>query len=255
MRWVAFKTLLRRECLVVARNWLVTLAPPAISITLYFGIFGKLLGTRIGPMHDMPYIEYMMPGLIALSAIPSAFMHSAAGVLGARFLGYIEEVLVAPQPRWLVLAGYVAGGVVRGTAVAMMAAVVAMLFTGLHAVSLAMALLALLLATTAAATAGFITGLFANNFYQVSLVQGLVLVPLAFLGGVFVPVAELPPWARLISHANPVFYMLSGVRSGLSGVAEAPVLVSIVIEASCALALLWVALRLVNTRELSQQGM
>ncbi|HUQ11312.1 MAG TPA: ABC transporter permease [Steroidobacteraceae bacterium] len=254
MRWIAFTTLFRRECAVIARYWLVTLAPPAISMALYFGIFGKVLGGRIGTIVGVPYIEYMAPGLIALTAIPSAFMHSAAGMLGARFIGYIEEVLVAPQPRWIVLAGYVAGGVMRGLVVASMAALVALLFSGFHGVSPGLTLVAVLLAATISATGGFITGMLAKSFERVSMTQGLILVPMAFLGGVFVPVSALPEWARFVSHANPVFYMVSAVRSGIGGAAEAPVALSIAVMLVFAAALLLIALRLVSTRELRQHG-
>jgi ABC-2 type transport system permease protein len=254
LRWVAFKTLFRRECAVIARYWLVTIAPPAISITLYFGIFGKVLGGRIGSVSGMPYIEYMTPGLIALAAIPSAFMHSAAGVLGARFIGYIEELLVAPQPRWLLMAGYVAGGIARGLVVATVAAMVALLFSGFRGASLPMTVSAVLLCATVSATAGFITGLFANSFERVSMTQGLILVPLAFLGGVFVPVSALPTWVQLLSHVNPVFYMVSAVRGGLTGAAEASAGVSMFFMVLIAAALLLIALRVVNRRELRQQG-
>lgn len=254
MRWVAFKTLVRRERDDIARFWLVTVAPPGISTFLYFAVFGGVLGARIGPMAGVPYIEYMAPGLIALTTIPSAFMHSAAGMLGARFIGFIEELLVAPQPKWMLLAGSVAGGVMRGLFVAAISTSIAVCFSGFHRMSIVLTVAALVLAAMVSSTAGFITGLLANSFEKVSVIQGLVLVPLAFLGGVFVPISSMPEWARLFSKVNPVFHMVNAIRGALTGESEVPVGVSFAVVAAFAAVLLVVAVRLVVRRELRFQG-
>lgn len=253
MWWVAFKTLFRRERDAIARYWLVTVAPPAISTLLYFGIFGGVLGARIGPMQGVPYVEYMTPGLIALTSIPAAFIHSAAGLLGARLIGFVEELLVAPQSRWILLLGHVTGGVMRGLVVAAVATGIALLFSGFRGMSVALTFAALLLCAVVASLGGFITGLLANSFERVSMTQGLILVPLAFLGGVFVPLSGLPEWAQHLSRANPVFYMVSAIRAGITGEAEVPVSVALAVVVMFGVGLFVVALRLVTRRELRFQ--
>jgi ABC-2 type transport system permease protein len=245
---VAFKTLLRREWHAIARRWLVTLAPPAISTTLYFTIFGGVLGPHIGRVGGVQYMNYMVPGLIVLTAIPSAYMHSAAGLLGARNLGYIEEILVAPQPRWVILAGHVAGGVMRGLIVATVSAVIALGFTGFAASSPWLALVALVLITVVSATCGCIVGVIVNTFERVSIVQGLLLIPLAFLGGVFIPVADLPGWAHGVSRANPVFYMVNAMRGSLTGAADMPLDASFAAVAGIAAMLIAAATRVFDAR-------
>ncbi len=205
----------------------------------------RATGRQIGGMH---YIEYMVPGLIVLTTISAAYIHSAAGLLGARNLGYIEELLVAPQPRWIILAGYIAGGVARGAAVGTVATVIAVIFAGFSASSPWLSLAALLMVAVVSATGGCIVGLIANTFERVSMVQGLIVVPLAFVGGVFVPVAELPGWAQVLSRGNPVFYMVNAVRGGFTGVAEVPIVVAFVSVATMGAVLLLAALQVTNAR-------
>lgn len=248
MRWIALRTLIRREFAVIARYWLVTLAPPAISATLYFTIFGGVLGPRVGLIGGVRYIDYMVAGLIVLSTIPAAYMHSAAGLLGARNYGYIEELLVAPQPRWVILLGYVSGGVMRGLCVAAVSMTIALAFTGFSISSVWLSLGSLCLIAIVAATTGCIVGLIANTFERVSMVQGLILVPLAFVGGVFIPVAELPAWAQTFSLGNPMFYMVSAVRCGFSGACEVRAGVSFMVVALIGAVLMVVAGRVANSR-------
>lgn len=245
MRWIALKTLLRRECGVIGRYWFVTLAPPAVSTILYFAIFGRVLGERIGPMDDVPYVEYMTPGLIALAVVPYAFSHSAAGLLGARMFGYLEELLVAPQPRWIILVSHVFGGVVRGLLVALVCIAIALLFSEFGRLSGSTAL-ALLLVAAVSALGGFIAGLIGKSFEQMSLIQGVILVPLAIFGGVFTPVSDWPEWAQSISRFNPVFYMVSGLRSGICGISEVDAGVAFLILAMLGVILLLIALRLLR---------
>lgn len=258
MRWIAVKTLIRRECHVIGRHWLVTLAPPAISTILYFSIFGQVLGEHIGPMDGVRYVEYMTPGLVALSVIPYAFGHSGAGFLGARMFGFVEELLVAPQPRWVLLVGYVGGGVVRGLLVAAIPIAIAMTFLDFGSLSVCLTITALILVALVCALAGFITAAIARSFEQIGLVQGIILFPLVILGGVFVPVSTLPAWAECFSRLNPVFYMVSAIRSGMCGSSEVHAAVSMLALGLLSGALFLIALRLVagesvtSTRESSR---
>ena len=221
--WIGLRTVLRRECAVIATFWSVTLAPPVISTLLYFAIFGDILGKRIGSFGGVDYLHYVAPGLIILWVIPYAFGHTAAGFLGARLFRYLEEILVTPLPGWAVIVGYVMGGVLRGLLVGAAATATTLLFAPLHVRSALVTIAALSLAALVSSLAGFVTALFATSFEQVRAIQGLILTPLMFLGGVFNPVSMLPDWAQKLSLANPMLYMVNAVRYGLLGTSDVPI--------------------------------
>lgn len=241
MRWIGLKTLLLRECTVIVRFWGVTLAPPAVSTVLYFIVFGEIIGRRIGSIDGIDYIQFMAPGIIVLWVVPYSFGHTAGGFLGAKFFKYIEELLVSPQPHWVIMAGYVMGGLARGILVGMTAAVITLCFTPVPVHSVLLGLTAIALAAAVAALAGFITGLFANNFEQVFMIQGLILTPLMYLGGVFNSLSTLPVWAQTLSRANPMFYMVNAFRYGLLGESDVAIGVSISLMFAAGVVLLLVA--------------
>ena len=242
--WIGLNTIFLRECAVIARFWSVTLAPPVMTTILYFAVFGGILGKRIGSFGGVDYLHYMAPGLIALWVIPYAFGHSASGFLGSKFFKYIEEILVSPLPAWVVLLGYVMGGVTRGFLVGGAAAVTTLLILHLHVRSVLVTVAALSLAALVASLGGFITGLFAKRFEQVQTIQGSILTPLMFFGGVFNPVSMLPGWAQKLSLANPMLYMVNAVRYGLLGVSDVPVGLTLAVMCSVATALFAIAVKL-----------
>ncbi len=221
-RWIGFKTLVRRECIVIVRFWSITLAPPAVMTVLYFVVFGQVIGPRIAGAGGVDYVHYLAPGLILLWVIPYSFGHTAAGLLGARSFKFIEEVLVSPMPDWLVMIGYVVAGMIRGIVVGIIAGLATLLFVQLNIHSVFVSVVVLSLTAFVAALGGFITGLFAKSFDQVTLIQGSILTPLTYLGGVFASVATLPKWAQILSAANPMFYMVDAFRYGFLGVSEVP---------------------------------
>lgn len=227
IRWIGLKTLVRREWGTILRFWFATLAPPIITTVLYFTIFGEVIGARIGSFEGYAFIQYMAPGLIMLWVITNAYGHTAGGFLGARIFRFLEELLVAPLPRWVVMLGYVIAGVIRGVLVGLVVAITMLLFTRLHIYSLAASVVVLLLAALVSALAGFIAALFANDFDSVYGVQSLVLVPLLYIGGVFVPVAALPDWAQALTLANPMFYIVNAFRYGVLGVSDVPIAVAV----------------------------
>jgi len=227
MRWIGLKTIVRRECAVIAQFWSFTLAPPAIMTLLYFAVFGAIVGKRVGSLNGFDYIQYMAPGLIILWVVPYSFGHTAAGFLGARFFKYIEEIQVSPLPDWIIMAGYVIGGVIRGLLVGVIAIITTLFFTHLHIHSLLMSVAILLLAALVSALGGFITGLFVKSFDQVGIMQTSIITPLMYIGGVFNPVSMLPDWARQLSLANPMFYMVNAFRYALLGVTDMPVGVAV----------------------------
>jgi ABC-2 type transport system permease protein len=213
----------------MVRFWSITLAPPAVMTILYFAIFGEIIGQRIGPAGGVAYIQFLAPGLILLWVIPYSFGHTAAGLLGARLFKFIEELLVSPLPDWTVMMGYVVAGMIRGIVVGIIAGVATLTFTQLTIHSVLVSVLVLSLTALVASLAGFITGLFAKTFDQVSLIQGSILTPLTYLGGVFASVATLPDWAQTLSVANPMFYMVDAFRYGFLGASDVPAGTSVTI--------------------------
>jgi ABC-2 type transport system permease protein len=221
-RWIGFQTLVRRECTVIVRFWSVTLAPPAVMTVLYFAVFGQIMRQRIGEVGGVDYGHYLTPGLILLWVIPYSFGHTAAGLLGARSFKFIEELLISPMPDWVVMMGYVVSGMIRGVLVGIIAGIATLLFVQLNIHSVFVSVLVLSLTAFVAALGGFITGLLAKSFDQVTLIQGSILTPLTYLGGVFASVVTLPEWAQMLSLANPMFYMVDGFRFGFLGLSDVP---------------------------------
>ncbi|HEY4367955.1 MAG TPA: ABC transporter permease [Steroidobacteraceae bacterium] len=217
---VGFKTIVAREFSRIVRIWAQTIVPPAITAALYFIIFGSLIGRRLGDMGGYSYIQYIAPGLIMMSVITNSYGNVVSSFFGAKFGKHIEELLVAPLPNWLIVLGYVAGGVVRGMVVGAVVTIITLLFTNLHIANPWVVISAVLLSSIVFALAGMINAIFAKNFDQITFIPTFVLTPLTYLGGVFYTVKMLPPWAQSISHANPILYMVNAFRQGFLGVSD-----------------------------------
>jgi ABC-2 type transport system permease protein len=244
MYWIGLKTIVFREYGVIARYWGFTLAPPVITTILYFTIFGKIFGPRIGSFDGIDYGRYMAPGLIVLWVIPYSFGHTAAGLVGARFFKFIEEVLVSPLPGWVLMSGYVLGGIARGFLVGMAVALTALFFTHLSVHSIAVSVAALFLAAAVSSLGGYIAATFARTFEHVITPQILILTPLTYIGGVFTSVSMLPDWARAVSLANPMFYMVNIFRYGILGVSDVPPGAAFLVISALAVALFLAAAKL-----------
>ncbi|MGH8041787.1 MAG: ABC transporter permease [Rudaea sp.] len=218
---IALGTIVRREVMRILRIWSQTLLPPAITVTLYFIIFGSLIGRRIGEMAPgISYIEYIAPGLIMMSVIQNAYGNITSSFFGAKFQRFVEEMLVSPMPSWTILAGYVSGAVLRGFMVGVIVLGISLLFTKIHLYHPFVTLSTFVLAATIFGLLGFVNAIFARKFDDIAIIPTFVLTPLTYLGGVFYNVAQLPtPWKE-ISHLNPILYMVSAFRYGLLGVAE-----------------------------------
>lgn len=219
---IAFYTLLSREVLRFLRIWVQTILPPAITMGLYFAIFGTLIGSRIGPMGGFSYMEFIAPGLIMMAVITNSYSNVVSSFYGARFQRHIEEMLVSPVPNGLILLGYVGGGVARGLVVGALVTGVGLFFTEWRVVHPFITVAALLLTATLFSIAGFINGIYANNFDDVSIVPTFVLTPLTYLGGVFYSIELLSPFWQKMSLLNPILYMVSTFRYGLLGVSDTP---------------------------------
>ena len=216
-RWVGFNTIIIREFSRMIRIWGQTLVPPAITATLYFLIFGSLIGRRIGDMGGVSYMQYIAPGLIMMSVITNSYGNVVSSFFGAKFGRHIEELLVSPLPNWLIVLGYVLGGVLRGLLVGVVVTVIALFFTRLHVVHWFSVMGAVLLTALVFSLGGFVNAIFAKNFDQVSFVPAFILTPLTYLGGVFYSIAMLPDWAQHLSRANPILYMVNAFRYGFLG--------------------------------------
>ncbi|MEJ5209635.1 ABC transporter permease [Denitratimonas sp. CY0512] len=219
---VAFHTIARREIVRILRIWAQTLVPPVITMTLYFLIFGKLIGARIGDMGGYNYMDYIVPGLVMMSVIQNAYGNIASSFFGAKFGRHVEELLVSPAPNLVILAGYVAGGVMRGLMVGVIVLLVAMCFTQVRIPYPLVTLSTVILGATIFALAGFVNAAYAKKFDDITIVPTFILTPLTYLGGVFYSITLLPGWAQAATHANPIFYMVNAFRYGLLGVSDVP---------------------------------
>jgi ABC-2 type transport system permease protein len=220
--WVTFATLLNKEVLRFSRIWVQTILPSAITTTLYFVIFGRLIGDRIGTMGGLDYMDFIVPGLVLMGVITNSYSNVVSSFYSSKFSRYVEELLVSPAPSWVILAGYVAGGVARGLTVGLVVMAVAMLFTELTVYSWPITLLVFVLTSVLFALGGFINAIYANSFDDISIVPTFILTPLTYLGGVFYSIDLLPPFWQSVSLANPILYMINAFRYGLLGVSDIP---------------------------------
>lgn len=220
---IALYTITRREVRRMLRIWTQTLIPPAITMTLYFVIFGTLIGRRIGVVeHGFSYMQYIVPGLVMMSVITNSYGNITSSFFGSKFGRYVEELLASPMPSWVVLSGYVAGAVLRGLLVGAIVLCIALLFTSLHLAHPLVAVTTVLLGSSIFSLAGFINAMFARKFDDIAIVPTFVLTPLTYLGGVFYSVNMLgEPW-HAISLVNPILYMVNAFRYGVLGIGDVP---------------------------------
>lgn len=224
---VAFKSILIKEITRFTRIWVQTLVPPAITMTLYFLIFGNLVGSRIGEMGGVSYMEFIAPGLIMMSVITNSYSNVASSFFSAKFQRNLEELIVAPVPHYVMIAGYVGGGVVRGLLVGLIVTLVAMFFVDLSVQHLGLVIVTVFLTSVLFALGGLINAVFAKSFDDISIIPTFVLTPLTYLGGVFYSLSLLPDFWRGVSALNPVVYMINVFRYGFLGFADMSVPLSI----------------------------
>jgi len=217
---VAIRTLVRKEMIRVLRIWVQTIVPPAITMTLYFIIFGNLIGRRIGTMDGFDYMQYIAPGLIMMSVITNSYGNVVSSFFGAKFGRHLEEMLVSPMSNSAIIIGHVAGGVLRGLAVGALVTIIALFFTRLQVRHPLMTVSIVLLSSTVFALAGFINAVFAKKFDDISIVPTFVLTPLTYLGGVFYSISLLPDFWQTVSKANPILYMVNAFRYGILGTSD-----------------------------------
>ncbi|CAI8444163.1 MAG: Inner membrane transport permease YadH [Halieaceae bacterium] len=222
-QWVALLTLMRKEIRRYTRIWSQTLLPSAITMSLYFLIFGSLIGSRIGEMGGVSYMEFVVPGLIMMAIVTNSYANVVSSFFGSKFNNSIEELLVSPTPNHIVLLGFVSGGVSRGMLVAVIVTIVASLFVELNIHSYAVVVAVVTLTSILFSLCGLINAVFANTFDDINIVPTFVLTPLTYLGGVFYSLKLLPEFWATVSQANPLVYVVNAFRFGMLGVSDVSV--------------------------------
>lgn len=245
--YVALKTIWRKEITRFMRIWVQTLVPPAITMSLYFVIFGSLIGSRIGTMGGFQYMEFIVPGLIMMSVITNSYANVSSSFFSAKFQRNVEELIVSPVPTIIIILGYVGGGVSRAVLTGTIVTCISMLFVDISIHSFGMIAITLLLTSTLFSTAGLINAVYAKSFDDISIIPTFVLTPLTYLGGVFYSMSLLPEFWQMVSKINPIVYMVSGFRFGFLGVSDFTVATSLTVLALFNLIFFAIAYRLIST--------
>ncbi|QEQ97296.1 ABC transporter permease [Neptunomonas concharum] len=245
--WIAFTTIVIKEIRRFTRIWGQTLLPPAITMTLYFIIFGNLIGSRIGEMGGFNYMEFIVPGLIMMSVITNSYGNVVSSFFSTKFQRNIEELLVSPIPNWVILSGYVVGGVSRGLAVGLIVTLLSLFFTQLQIHNLWVTVATVALTSVLFSLGGFINAIFANSFDDVSIIPTFILTPLTYLGGVFYSIQLLPEFWQMVSQLNPILYMVNTFRYGILGVSDINVAFAFTMILIFTALLFFVALKLLNS--------
>ena len=244
--WVGFSTIVIREFNRIVRIWGQTVVPPTVTATLYFVIFGSLIGRRVGLVGGYNYTQFIAPGLIMMTVITNSYGNVVSSFFGAKFGKHLEELLVSPLPNWLILAGYIAGGILRGLLVGSVVTLVSLFFTRLAVQHVWVVLSAALLTSMVFSLGGFVNALFAKNFDQISWFPTFVLNPLTYLGGVFYSITMLPSWAQYVSRVNPILYMVSAFRYGFLGSTDVDLGLAYAIMVGAAAVMFTLAVTLLN---------
>lgn len=227
--FTALRSLAAKETNRYLRIWVQTLVPPVITTSLYFIIFGNLIGGRIGEMDGFSYMQFIVPGLIMMSVITSSYSNVSSSFFSQKFQKNIEELLVAPVPTHIIIWGFVLGGVGRSVLVGTLVTMISLFFVPLQVHSWIIVIVTLLMTAILFSLAGLLNGIFAQSFDDVSIVPTFVLQPLTYLGGVFYAISMLPPFWQAVSKINPIVYMISGFRYGFLGTIDVPIAFSIFI--------------------------
>ena len=243
---VGFKTIVIKEILRFSRIWVQTIIPPVITMSLYFVIFGNLIGSQIGAMDGVRYMDYIVPGLIMMAVITNSYANVVSSFYGCKFHRHIEEMLVSPLPNYLIIAGFMVGGIARGLAVGFAVSAVSLLFTPLNLHSPLVIVSTVILTSALFSLAGLINGVYARSFDDISIIPTFVLTPLTYLGGVFYSISMLPEFWQDASRLNPVLYMVNTFRYGFLGVSDIGLGLSYLIITGFVLALFVYALHLLS---------
>ncbi len=249
-QWTAFYTMLRKDMVRIFRIWVQTFLPSVVTSSLYFLIFGTVLGSRIGTMQGVNYMQFVVPGLVMLAIVQNAYSNTSFSFFQSKFFNRsIDELLISPMPPWLIIAGFVAGGVIRAIIVGALVLLIGIFFTGLSLsmYHLGVILLFAILTALVFSLAGMVNGVYAKTIDAINLVPTFVLQPLVYLGGVFYSVHSLPAFAQYITYINPLFYLINGFRYGFLGFADISLWISISVLLTLIAALIGINMYLIRT--------
>ena len=243
---IALQSILTKEITRFMRIWVQTLVPPAITMSLYFVIFGSLIGSRIGEMNGFSYMEFIVPGLIMMSVITNSYANVASSFFSAKFQRNVEELLVAPVPNYIIVLGYVGGGMARGILVGLIVTVLSLFFVTISIHNLAIIILTVVLTSMLFALGGLINAVYAKTFDDISIIPTFVLTPLTYLGGVFYSLTLLPGFWQQLAQLNPIVYMVNAFRFGFLGYSDVNLWLALVVVLSFILVLFSYAMYLIN---------
>lgn len=244
--WIAFQTIVFKEITRFLRVWTQTILPSAITMILYFVIFGHLMGPRIGLLDGFPYTQYIAPGLVMMAVITNSYSNVTSSFFLAKFQRSIEEILVSPVPNYLILLGFVTGAVLRGLIVGLVVIIISIFFAKFTVHHVAIMSLVVLLSALLFSLAGFVNAVYAKKFDDIAIIPTFVLTPLTYLGGVFYSVHMLPPFWRIVSLFNPVLYMVNAFRYGILGVSDVNIGLALLIIVSLIVILFSLSMFLLN---------
>ncbi|MBI3545278.1 MAG: ABC transporter permease [Gammaproteobacteria bacterium] len=228
--WISFYTMVRKDIVRMFRIWVQTFLPSVVTSVLYFLIFGTVLGSKIGDMQGVPYMTFVVPGLVMLAIVTTSYANTSFMFFASKFFARsIDEILVSPTPPWVIIAGFIGGGIVRGMLVGVLVLLVSLFFTGLHLAVHNVVIIFCFAILTALifALAGLVNGVYAKSIDGINIIPTFVLTPLVYLGGVFYSVHVLPPWWQTITYADPLFYLVNGFRYGFLGITDISLLMSV----------------------------
>ncbi len=243
---VALKTIVIKEYLRFIRIWIQTILPPAITIGLYFIIFGEIIGSQIGDINGYKYMDYIVPGLILMAVITNAYANVVSSFFSAKFHHSVEEMLVSPLPNYIILLGFVSGGVARGIIVGIVATIVSLFFSDLHIHSYPVTFAVFILTSILFSLAGFINAAYARSFDDITIIPTFVLTPMIYLGGVFYSIKMLPEIWQTASLVNPILYMVNAFHYGILGVSDIEVSTAFIIIIAFIMVLYYFSLRLLR---------
>ncbi|MDB5236911.1 MAG: Transport permease protein [Parcubacteria group bacterium] len=221
-----YYTMVRKEFIRIVRIWSQTLLPPIITTALYFAIFGTFIGSQVAKIHGFSYIQFIVPGLVMMAIITSSYTNAVSTFYFAKWQHTIDELFASPMPDWVVIAGFISGGVMRGVLVGILVIAVSLFFTHLAIFNILILILAAVLTSVLFSFAGLVNAIFAKSFDAINIVPAFVLTPLTYLGGVFYSIDQLPPLFRTLSLANPILYMVNAFRYGFLGISDTPLATS-----------------------------
>jgi ABC-type polysaccharide/polyol phosphate export systems, permease component len=223
---IGYYTMVRKEFIRIVRIWSQTLLPPIITTALYFAIFGAFIGSQVSAIQGFSYIQFIVPGIVMMAIITSAYMNTVSTFYFAKWQRTIDELFASPMPDWVIVAGFVTGGVLRGLIVGVMVIGVSLFFTHLVVFNALILILAAVLTSLLFSFGGLVNGIYAKSFDGISIVPTFVLTPLTYLGGVFYSIDQLPPFFRTLSLGNPILYMVNAFRYGFLGISDVPLSIS-----------------------------